>query len=197
MSSTVARLGRDVTIRLRGLDVAVELEVDYREHGLREQGLSLTGLSTVQFGALLAIPRWSYAAPAELPAGSRALARRHPDLVEHESDGRVRRRVGPPVWVEMVTLPVARWRAGLSAIGRFAPYSARRLLLTRVPDDTDDLRVQATYWGVGVRIERADGFEDLVEPEPFVPQRYTGASWAFAEQTLAAVREEPRALIRR
>lgn len=190
MSVLAAGQGQSVAVRLRGLEVLVEVDLDTRELELRKrEGLSVAGLDHAQLAALLTVPRLEHALLAALPPATQMLVRKRGDLVEQSHDGQVTRRVGPPLWVEMVTLPVNEWRNGLRAIGRFAPYSARRLQLPHVPADVDDLCVEATYWGVGVRIECSRETEDLVTPEPFVPGRYTGASWAFAEQTLSAFRE--------
>lgn len=187
--STLVSAGTDAAaVRLRDLDVIIHVEFDRSELEMREKcGLSLAGLAHDQLAALLTIPRWEHVPLSALPAAGRRMTLRRPDLVEQTDDGLVARRVGPPLWVEMVTLPVRQWRAGLRAVGRFAPYSARRLRLSQEPSDVDDLSVQATYWGVGVQVARFDGPTDLVVPEPFRPQRYTGASWAFAEEALEAV----------
>lgn len=174
--------------RLRGLFVHVEVDIDVQELERRERGgLSVAGLGHARLGALLTIPRWEFARLSSIPDAGRRLARARPDLIDQRAGGFLRRRVGPPLWVEMVTLPVERWRCGLKAIGRFAPYSARQLQLAHAPEDLNDLCVQATYWGIGVQIAEDGLVRDVVVPEPFVPQRYTGASWAFAEQTLRAM----------
>lgn len=198
MSVLAIERGQTVDVRLRGLDVEVEVEVDAGELAARErQGLSLDGLDHAHLGALLALPRWETAQLADLPAAAQTFVRRHPELVERSGDGLVRRRVGPPLWVELVTLPTPRWQDGLKLVGRFAPYSARRLSLSAEPEDVGDLCVQATYWGVGVRIADGGEVRDLVQPESFVPHRYTGASWAFAEQALAALRGSVGTPVRR
>lgn len=183
------RRGRSALVRLRSADVVVDVDIDACELEMRDrEAVDLAGLDHGHLGALLAVPRWERARFASLPSATKSLVRRRPDLVELGRDGYVTRRVGPPLWVDMVTLPTERWRTGLRTIGRFAPYSARQLQLDKVPRDVDDLCVEATYWGVGVCVAGADGVRQLVEPEPFVPERFTGASWAFAEQTLSAVR---------
>jgi len=196
MSSLTVTRAVAAAARLRGVDVIVHVEFDMHELEMREaSGLSLKGLSHTHLAALLTIPRWEHVPMTSLPAAGQRIALGRPDLVEHDERGFVARRVGPPLWVEMVTLPVRRWRVGLRAVGRFAPYSARRIRLAREPADVGDLSVQATYWGVGVQVVRADGLADLVLPEPFRPQRYTGASWAFAEETLQAVSPNGPALM--
>ncbi len=187
MTTLTLQRAASVPARLRGIDVRVDVEVDVQEIDYRaEAGIDLHGLGSDELGALLAIPRWEHARRTTMSAPSLRMAAVRPDLVEQTAAGCVRRLVGPPVWVEMVSLSTGGWKGGLRAIGRFAPYSARRLVLSRTPADIDELMVEATYWGVGVRVVNEGAVEDLVEPAPFVPHRYTGASWAFAEQAFAA-----------
>lgn len=179
---------RVATVRLRGLEVEVAVETDLAEMELRRsEGLDLSALGHSQLGALLSAPRWAGVDFASLSDACQAMVRAYPELVEFGLDGSVRRRVGPPVWVEMVTLTASNWRNGLRAVGRFAPYSARRLRLGSEPRDLDELLVQASYWGVGVQVIIDGKVENVADAETFSPYRYTGASWAFAELTFAEV----------
>ena len=174
-------------VRLRGLDVVIDLRVDGAELALRRVhalGLCLTDVAAL--GALLQIPTLSSTPLVALPAAARHVARRWPRVIEQVGGDRVRRRVSPIAYVEMVTLVTSHWRKGMREIGRFAPYSARLLQLPAEPSDLDLLCMEATYWGVGVRIESSGAWHDVVHPAPFTPARYTGASWAFAEQAMAA-----------
>lgn len=176
------------TVRLRGLDVVIEMKVDAAECERRQtQSLHLYGMETTTLGALLKIPALQSTPVATLPADAQDLVRRRPRLVEFLDGDRVRRRLSPVAQVDMVTLPTARWRRALHDVGRFAPYSARRLLLHTEPADLDLLCMEATYWGVGICLQRPGGCYDIVHPAPFAPARFTGASWAFAEQALRAV----------
>lgn len=180
------------SVNLRGLDVLVDVHVDVAELERREaQGLShdLGVQDAAALGALLQIPAHLSVPMRTLSAPVRTAVRRHTRLVERLPGGRVRRRVSPGATVEMVTLPTSRWRTGLRSIGRFAPYSSRRLLLSIEPVDVDLLVMEATFWGVGVSLESSAGSHDLVLPAPFEPARYTGASWVFAEQAMRATRQ--------
>lgn len=173
-------------VRLRGLDVVIDLQVDGAELAFRRvHALDLCLTDVAALGALLQIPALASTPLVALPAAARNVARRWPRLVEEVDGDRVRRRVSPIAHVDMVTLFTSRWRKGLREIGRFAPYSARLLQLPAEPSDLDMLCMEATYWGVGVRLESSKGWHEVVHPAPFTPARYTGASWVFAEQAMS------------
>ena len=48
--------------------------------------------------------------------------------------------------------------------------------------------LEARFYGVGVGIAAGSGEEPrwLLEPAPFTPERFTGASWKFAESFFQA-----------
>lgn len=100
------------------------------------------------------------------------------------------RWVGPALKAHHVTVTATRWLHGLSVASRFAPYASRDLILDQLPTDDLGLRLQADYMGIGVCV--ADGgpsapLRRVVEPAPFAPARYTGASWLFTERLLPQV----------
>lgn len=188
MSLSVDALSSSV-VRLRGLEVLIDVDFDGEELNRRHGAeLDLGSHDAATLGALLHISPTSGTPIRTLPGAARAAAHRHPGLVDLVDEHHLRRRVSPALDVRMVTLPTSRWRQGLHEIGRFAPYSARRLLLDVEPADLDLLRMEATYWGVGVCIATSAPFREVVHPALFEPHRYTGASWAFAEQALRAIR---------
>lgn len=96
------------------------------------------------------------------------------------------RMVRPPLRVDRVTVPGRAWRQALAAAARFGPYCERRILLDQVPADDDLLWLEAKFMGVGVAAAsqtagQGPRVRDLLEPAPFKPDRYSGASWKFAE----------------
>jgi hypothetical protein len=174
-----------VPIRLRGVDVIAEVTVDAREVS-RRAGL---GAADQRLGGpdvlaeLLQIPTDAALPAAWLGRRVRGLLESAQWHVVQPQAGLVRRVTVPAARVDQVSVPTTRWRTGLRQAGRFAPYCARRLLLQSLPRDVSTLVLEATYWGVGVAVaDDAGGWRELVVPAPFVAARYTGASWAFAEQ---------------
>lgn len=177
------------TVRLRGLDVLIDVDLDGDELDRRhDAAVDLGRYDAAILGALLQISPLEATPARTLSAAARAVASRHPALVDVINGHLLRRRVSPALDTRMITLPTRRWRQALHEIGRFAPYSARRLMLDVEPADLDVLCVEATYWGVGVCVATSTGVREVVHPAPFLPQRYTGASWVFAEQALRAIR---------
>ncbi len=92
----------------------------------------------------------------------------------------------PPLRVDRVTVPGRSWRQALAAAARFGPYCERRILLDREPADDDLMWLEAKFLGIGVAVAsqttgQASTVRDLLGPVPFKPERYTGASWKFAE----------------
>lgn len=174
-----------VPVRLRGVDVVADVSVDAREVSRRAAhgaaGQSLGGPDVL--GELLQIPTDVALPTAWLGRRLRGLLESAPWHVIQPQAGLVRRVTVPAARVDQVSVPTTRWRTGLRQAGRFAPYCARRLLLKSLPRDVSTLVLEATYWGVGVAVaDDAGGCRELVVPAPFVATRYTGASWAFAEQ---------------
>lgn len=190
MSVSVDTMRSATPARLRGLDVLLEFHVDdaelerRRSHSVQPHATAATTLAS-----LLHIPVMASVPVATLPGAVQTVARRHSQYVEFTDGTLVRRRVSPIGHVTMVTVPSRHWRKALRDVGRFAPYTARRLLLSAEPTDLDVLRMEATYWGVGVRLEQPEGWHDVVHPAPFTPERFTGASWAFAEAAVHAAQQ--------
>lgn len=133
---------------------------------------------------------------ASLTARDRRILRRAPHGVfEREPDHLVRRAV-PPVSARFAVVAARTWRDGLAKAGRFAPFCARAILLPTPPDDIDDARMQASYYGIGLCVFTAGTLRMLVEPESYARQRHSAAHWWFAEQLYRQV-AEPRVAVPR
>lgn len=66
---------------------------------------------------------------------------------------------------------------------RWNGYAARWLTLSRAPRNAELFLLEASHYGVGVRLARGDGCEcrELVRPMPYSPRRLTAARWALSE----------------
>ncbi|WP_053619600.1 hypothetical protein [Nocardiopsis sp. NRRL B-16309] len=77
--------------------------------------------------------------------------------------------------VAVVTGPPAK---AFNAATSFAPFCARAVHLTRLPDSKRDMYLtQASFYGVGVTVAG----EELLAPVPYRPKRHTPAAWRFVE----------------
>lgn len=120
------------------------------------------------------------------------LRRLSPGLVHFDTDGNgkptVHRLAVPPASVQHVMVPGRNWITALTHATKFAPYCRRSILLSSMPADEDMLLLEARFYGVGIALGRngGDGLDWILEPAPFVPERFTGASWRFAESFLEA-----------
>jgi len=182
-----------VPLRLGRLDVVIDVDLDQHELRRRQRDGCRPLLNLDLLNVLVAMPHAATVSKEAmsdfdwrlLMIGARSGA------VEistaHGAAGAIR-RASPPLSVRHVTVTATRWRDGLSVASRFAPYGSRELILDRLPADDVELRLEAGYLGIGISV-RCDGFDQppsrIIEPAPFAPARYTGASWLFAERLLA------------
>jgi hypothetical protein len=162
----------------------VAIWVDPGEHERRRSlgvgGFEDAGVDT--FNVLLRLPLGAWVPGGDLQAYELDLLLDVPGLVEWDGVGVVRHGV-PPVDPVVATVEHPSWRQALRTAGRFAQYCARRVRLPEAPAADSELLLEAGYWGIGVRVQEPDGRVERVLPEaPFIAQRYTGASWLFAEQ---------------
>lgn len=187
--SSLAPIAPDVQVEavLRGVEVVVHLSVDRGEISRRVAagvaGRRLAGMRAL--GALLELPEGVLVDVATLAPVQRAVMDRLVGAVDYSVPGFVRRVARPAVWARLVSIQTSRWRDGLRLAGRFAPYSARRLVLDCVPFDVQVLCLEASYWGVGVSVKAEGVDRELVPPALFLPTRYTAAAWSFDEELYA------------
>lgn len=127
--------------------------------------------------------------PAGMPVAVDGLTDRERRRLRQAPDGLVEmgptvctRLAVPPVSAQFVVVASRTWREGLRTAGQFAPYCARAMLLRSVPDDLDDARMQAAYFGIGICVFDSDGLQMLVDPEPYVRKRHSCGQWWFAEE---------------
>lgn len=111
------------------------------------------------------------------------------DRYSKESGFCLRRLAVPAARVTGAFITGKNWRKALSSATQFAQYCQRSIIIPDRPRDEDLMLMEAAYYGVGVflgRVRSAEGSgaeieQTILEPEPFVPARFTGASWQFAE----------------
>jgi hypothetical protein len=60
-------------------------------------------------------------------------------------------------------------------------------LLRSLPDDLDDARVQASFFGIGICVFSSNGLRMLVDPQPYVRHRHSCGQWWFAEELYGQV----------
>jgi hypothetical protein len=121
------------------------------------------------------------------PMERSALRLTPPGVVQREA-GSVTRSAVYPLRVDLAVVATQGWRAGLEVAGRFAPFCSRVMLLRQWPNDADDLRMQADFYGIGVVVANGADVEVLVAPHPFRPRRFTSAGWQFLEEVYQHVR---------
>ena len=177
------------SVRLRGVDVHCVVDIDVLEHARRQA----EGVGAINDWRVLDAPNGLKPGVAvssrEVPAwGLRAL-RQAGGAVAKSGRGWVTREARVPLIVDVVVVTDTRWRRGVQRATRFGPYCQRVLALPRLPVDSTNLLLEAHYLGVGLWTAKATGAGLpgraagglVLEPAPFVPQRFTAASWAFAE----------------
>lgn len=174
-------------------EVVVDVKFRVQELRRRQRGAFKPLLSLDLLNLLLTMPL-SSPVPAHhfsdydwrrLEAGSRMGA---VDITETDGGTCATRCAGVPLTVLHATVRARRWRFGLSVASRFAPYCPRDLVLDYEPSDDLDLILEANYLGIGIRLRGGGSGQNtrrVIEPAPFTPARYTGASWLFAERMLA------------
>lgn len=177
----------DVRASLRGVDVDVEVSIDKLEWQRR----AAAGIAGQQIGGpralgvLLKLPELIPVDASALPDDDLEIVGRLEGAVDFPSPGVLQRVARPAVCPLLVSIHTNRWRDGLRLAGRFAPYSARRLVLHGASDDLQPLLLEADYWGVGVALCADGAVRELLPPATFTPVRYTAAAWKFDEDLYA------------
>ncbi|MEV6427227.1 hypothetical protein [Nocardia sp. NPDC051463] len=132
--------------------------------------------------ALMGLPAGLPVPVGDLTDRERRIIRRAPAGVVDVSAGQCTRRVVAPVSAQFVVVASRSWKEGLRSAGQFAPFCSRAMLLRSVPEDLDDARVQASFFGIGICVFTSVGLRMLVDPQPYVRQRHSCGQWWFAEK---------------
>ncbi len=182
-----------------GLRVVADVSVADTEVK-RRAGVGITGglrhLDTLRF--LLTLPPDEAIPVAQFSSYERQLAGRAARAllgIETHPKGTERlftRNAQPPLHVNLVSVHGPATRRTLRLATTFAPYAARRIVTTRRVDA--EFAIEAQYYGVGITALDIDGAHLTASPAPFLPSRFTGASWLFAEHAYDHLVGDRRAL---
>ncbi len=181
------------TVRLFGVPASVTYRLDATEvERRRSAGLgSLARLDLLD--VLMGLPVGLPVQRACLTEREQRLLRELPDGVVTEHDDQLVRRAVQPLTVHNAVVAARGWRTGLRKAGRFAPFCARSVRLPQLPDDFEEVSVQAGFYGIGVLIGPPCRAEQLVAAQPYARHRHGPGHWWFAEEVfgqLGAVVEE-------
>ncbi|MBW1603509.1 hypothetical protein JJV70_15630 [Streptomyces sp. JJ66] len=136
----------------------------------------------------MALPHGLPVPVADLTDHQRAYVTRAPAGICSVEGGAVTRHVAWPCRVTVATVrTTSPSKLVLDAASQFAPFCARRVIITRplnrlmAPEELLDFG----FYGIGVCLQHDSGeLETLVEPRPWKPIRRhtpTSAAWWFAE----------------
>lgn len=94
-----------------------------------------------------------------------------------------RRLLQVPVRLVGADIAEASPPRAMATAHRWNGYTARWLTLPRAPRNSDLFLLEASHYGVGVRVAEGDDYEcrELVQPVPYSPRRLTAARWALSE----------------
>lgn len=169
-------------VSMFGVTAGVAYELDPIETARRD----LAGLGAVPrpdvLEVLMGLPLGLPVAVADLSRQEMVLLRDAPRGMIDLKGGYVTRRAVRPAAATLAVVAARSWRDGMVSAGRFAPFCARMVLLSSPPTDLDQLRTQASFYGIGICTFAAGTLQTLVEPEPYVRHRHSTAQWWFAEE---------------
>lgn len=174
-------------VQMFGAVAGVAYRVDPDESQRRSVGGHGAVIELGVLDALLGLPAGMPVAWNAVSERDRRLLRRAPLGSLEVRDGRVLRRAVSPLTVRFAMVTARRWREGLVKAGRFAPYCARAMMLSRLPEDLDDARVQASFYGIGISVFSRGELTTVVEPAPFPGAGHSPAQWWFAEEVYRQV----------
>ncbi len=161
-----------VSAKVRGVRASISFYVDGTEHQFRQ----MRGV-----GAFSTVKQLLAAVQEEKPDSSAPRGLLWLSGFPEDLDWDVP-SFAPPVKVRGVRVAAGSWRTGLSSASRFAGYAERTVALGSKPRDPSFAALEATYYGVGLVIGEGAGEATLAAPAPFKPERFSLASWLFAEQ---------------
>ena len=173
---------------IMGAEALICYRFDAAEHARRQRvgagAISSADVLELLLGLPVAVP----VPVASLTCRERAALDRVPRAAVSVRCGEVTRLAVTPAAVELALVTARSWRAGLEVAGRFAPFCARAIVLSRCPADLDDAQMEAGFYGVGVILVENESARTLVEPAPFRRHRVTAAGWRFAEEVYRLAR---------
>lgn len=170
-----------------GAMAGVAYQVDSAESQRRRTGGhgAVTGLGIID--ALLGLPTGIPVPGNAVSDRDRNLLRRAPSGALEIRGDQLVRHATVPLTVRFALVAARQWRDGLVKAGRFAPYCSRAMLLSRVPKDLDEAKMQAAFYGIGIYLVARGELITVVVPESFTGAGHSPAQWWFAEEVYRQV----------
>lgn len=180
---------RDLTVegRFRGVQATVTFDLLVDEHSRRTRHQIEPVRDPHLIREISELPGSEWIHLAELTPELIKIARRRPELVATQLDSRgtwIRRRLAPTVVPTHVRISATRPRQGLEWASRFAGYASRTLHLPQLPRAAIALELECSYFGIGLSVSEPTEAV-VVAPAPFLPERFSFASWHFSELVYA------------
>ncbi|TQO18528.1 hypothetical protein FB472_0045 [Rhodoglobus vestalii] len=161
-----------MTAKVRGVSASLLFSVDVLEHASRQ---SRGAGAFVSVGQLLAaFEETDFDSP---PARGQLWLSGFA-----EDQDRCVPSIAPPVTVCGARINAGSWGAGLSRASKFAGYTERTVVLRTEPRESSAALLEASFYGVGLVVGEGVNETILAAPAPFEPERFSLASWLFAEQ---------------
>lgn len=183
-----AREGTQAVVPILGVQALLRYRFDVQEDDRRRQWRLGAIRDPEVLELLLGLPVGISVPVSSLTASERSALRLAPPGAVEVEAGLVTRRAVYPLAVDLALVAAQGWRTGLEVAGRFAPFCSRVMLLRRWPNDAENLRMQADFYGIGVVVANGVNVEVMVAPRPFQPWRFTAARWQFLEEVYQHVR---------
>jgi len=180
--------GQQAVVPVLGTRAVLRFRLDLVEDDRRRRAHSGAIRSPEVLDLLLGLPVGVPVPIGSLTPSERSALRVAPPGVVTVDAACVTRQAVYPLAVDLAVVASRGWRTGLEVVGRFAPFCARVMLLRQWPDDAENLRMQADFYGIGVVIAHGTDVEILVAPHLFQRRRFTAAGWQFIEEVYQHVR---------
>jgi len=174
-------------VRVLGQAAVVVYQADAAEFSRRDAagGWAVARLDLLDL--MLSLPHGLPVPDELLSAQERSMLQELPPGCVQVGSGTVIRHAVAPLRAELAVVPVRDWNRGLDRASRFAPFCARAVVLSQLPDDIDHLLIEATYYGIGVAVAGDRDVEVLADPQPFIRHYHKAAGWWFAEEIYGQV----------
>jgi hypothetical protein len=180
--------GEQAVVPILGTRALLRYRLDHHEDGRRRRANLGAIRHPEVLELLLGLPVGVSVSVASLTPLERSALRVAPPGAVAVSAASVTRQAVYPLAVDLAVITTRGWRTGLEVVGRFAPFCSRVMLLRQWPNDAEDLRMQADFYGIGVVVTNSADVEVLVAPRPFQRRRFTAAGWRFLEEVYQHLR---------
>jgi hypothetical protein len=168
-----------------GVDASLLLKIHEQEHN-RRRACGLTEISDRDSLRLLSdLPHGEPVRIADLNDRERTCLQHLPEGTVIIEGGLLTRLALPPVRIQLAVVSDKDPDRGLDRASKFAPFSPRFLVLTRVPDDLAGVEVEARFYGIGLAVVERDALHMVTEPQ-VVRHRIGPVTWRICEEAYAS-----------